>query len=142
MKALKYNCDMLDEMWSNLASKEKKEFWRNNITKVPDNFSENLVNITRISSKHVINWLEITERLPKEEWGGGTCERHIIVYIVYEKDGYDGIQVDKVFNNRPSARMYVVTDFMVEKAKNQAELDKLCDLHIEEYNVLSMIDSV
>jgi len=66
----------------------------------------------------------------------------MIVYIVYEDNGNGGSQVDRIFDNITSARQYAVTELMTDKANNQAELDEMCDIHIEEHKVLTMLDEL
>ena len=61
------------------------------------------------------------------------------VYITFMKDGYGGIQVDRVFKNRKDARIYVVTDFMAQTASNEEELHKMMDKHIEEHEVIQQL---
>ena len=56
------------------------------------------------------------------------------VYLVYEDNGS---RVDRVFDRIDLARLYVVTDYMAERAKTESELNKLCDKHIEEHEVLT-----
>jgi hypothetical protein len=64
----------------------------------------------------------------------------MIIYIVYEDNGFGGSQVDRVFDNITSARNYVMTEYMVNRAKNENELHKMCDENIEEHTVLTMLD--
>ena len=64
------------------------------------------------------------------------------VYLTFEKDGYGGIQVDRVFENKSDARMYVVTEFMIDKAKDLTELYKMTDKHIEEHEVIEKLKEV
>lgn len=57
------------------------------------------------------------------------------VYITYEKDGYGGVQVDRVFLNESAARGYVTTAIMVKNAKYFEELAKIQEEHFEVYEV-------
>jgi hypothetical protein len=57
------------------------------------------------------------------------------VYITYEKDGYGGIQVDKVFLNESAVRGYVTTPIMVNNAKTFEELAKKQEEHYEVHEV-------
>ena len=61
------------------------------------------------------------------------------VYITFEKDGYNGIQVDRVFRNKSDAQLYVVTELMARKAKNEIELNKMTDEHIEEHEIIEKL---
>jgi hypothetical protein len=57
------------------------------------------------------------------------------VYITYEKDGYGGMQVDKVFLNESAARKYVTTPIMVNNAKTFEALAKMQEEHYEVHEV-------
>ena len=57
------------------------------------------------------------------------------VYITYEKDGYGGTQVDKIFLNESAVRGYVTTPIMVDNAKTFEELAKIQEEHYEVHEV-------
>jgi len=61
------------------------------------------------------------------------------VYITYEKDGYGGTQVDKVFLNESSARGYVTTPIMVNNSKTFEELAKKQEEHYEVHEVIESL---
>ena len=52
------------------------------------------------------------------------CSFIMKVYITYEKDGYGGTQVDRVFLHESDARVYVTTEIMVNNSKTPEELAK------------------
>lgn len=63
----------------------------------------------------------------------------MIVYITYEKDGYGGSQVDRVFLNEADARLYVTTEIMANKSNSPEELAKMQEEHYEEHKVIEYL---
>ena len=57
------------------------------------------------------------------------------VYITFEKDGFGGYQVDKVFLNESAARGYVTTATIINNAKTFEELAKIQEEHFEVHDV-------
>lgn len=57
------------------------------------------------------------------------------IYITFEKDGFGGTQVDKVFLNESAVRGYVTTAIMVKNAKDLEELTKIQEEHFEVHEV-------
>ncbi len=61
------------------------------------------------------------------------------VYIVYQKDVFGGMEIDKVFSSKNIARKYVIDEifrnnkFYHDKDKN--ELNDLADWHIDEFDI-------
>ena len=64
------------------------------------------------------------------------------VFVVYKGNGHGGEYIDWIFDNINLARQYVMTELMVEGAKNQEELDEMCDDHIEEHEVITNLDEI
>ena len=58
------------------------------------------------------------------------------VYITYEKDGYGGTQVDKVFLNESDVRLYVTTDTMIKLAKSKEDLIKMQENQYEKHEIV------
>jgi len=61
------------------------------------------------------------------------------VYITYEKDGYGGTQVDRVFLNESDVRLYVTTEIIANNSKTPEELAKRQE---EQYEVHEIIESL
>lgn len=60
------------------------------------------------------------------------------VYITHCKNIYGGYDIDEVFDNRDSARIYVMTDIMLKNATSEDNLIEKCDEHIEEHTVIDI----
>ena len=67
------------------------------------------------------------------------CSFIMKVYITYEKDGYGGTQVDRVFLNESDVRLYVTTEIMANNSKTPGELAKMQE---EQYEVHEVIESL
>lgn len=61
------------------------------------------------------------------------------VYITYEKDGYGGTQVDRVFLNESDVRLYVTTEIMVDNSKTPEDLAKKQEEHYEIHDVVECL---
>lgn len=61
------------------------------------------------------------------------------IYITYEKDGYGGIHVDRVFLNESDVRLYVTTEIMANNSKTPEELAKNQE---KQYEVHEVIESL
>jgi hypothetical protein len=61
------------------------------------------------------------------------------VYITYEKDGYGGVQVDRVFLHESDARVYVTTEIMANTSKTPDELAKKQEEHYEVHEVIEAL---
>ena len=57
------------------------------------------------------------------------------IFITFEKDGFGGTQVDKVFLNESAVRGYVTTPIMINNAKTFEVLAKMQEEHFEVYEV-------
>lgn len=61
------------------------------------------------------------------------------VYITYEKDGYGGVRVDRVFLHESDARVYVTTEIMANTSKTPDELAKKQEEHYEVHEVIEAL---
>lgn len=64
------------------------------------------------------------------------------VYVTYEKDGYGGQQVEKVFINKHNAVSFVVESRLKDNGafrdKTESELRALAENHIEEHPLIEI----
>jgi len=61
------------------------------------------------------------------------------VFITYEKNGYSGTQVDRVFLNESDAQLYVTTEIMANNSKTPEELSEKQKQHYEVHDVIETI---
>jgi hypothetical protein len=61
------------------------------------------------------------------------------VYITYEKDGFGGAQVDRVFMNETDVRLYVTTEVMANNSRTAEELAKKQEEHYEVHEVVKSL---
>ncbi len=61
------------------------------------------------------------------------------VFITYEKDGYGGTQVDRVFLNESDVRLYVTTEIMTNNSKTPEELEKKQEQRYEVHEVIESL---